>query len=99
MKFIHKHLEWVVFSTGLILLGLMSPEYTGTSLCLFDLAGIDFCPGEGLGHSIAYTFRGDLSSAMNAHFAGPLAVLILSGRVFYLWHRIYNQSKTNEKES
>lgn len=97
MKFIQKNLEWIVFSTGLILLGIMNPESAGTSFCLFDLVGIDFCPGEGLGHSIAYTFRGDLSSAMNAHFAGPLAVLILSSRIIYLLKRLYYQSKQNNR--
>lgn len=99
MKFLQKHLEWISFSVGLILLGLMNPMDAGTTFCLFDLVGIGFCPGEGLGHSIAYTFRGDLSSAMNAHLAGPLAVIILSSRIFYLWRRLYNQSKQNNKRN
>ncbi|MFD2532296.1 DUF2752 domain-containing protein [Gracilimonas halophila] len=93
MKFIHQHLEWLVFSAGLLVLAFMDPEYAGTSFCLFDLAGIDFCPGEGLGHSISYTFKGEIDSAMNAHFAGPIAILILSSRITYLWHRLYKQSK------
>lgn len=93
MKVIHKHLEWMVFSAGLLALALMDPQNAGVSFCLFDLVGINFCPGEGLGHSIAYTFKGELNSAMNAHFAGPLAILILGARITYLWQRLYTQSK------
>lgn len=99
MKFIHKHLEWIVFSAGLILLGLMNPEISGTSFCLFDLLGFNFCPGDGLGHSIAYTFRGDFSSAFKAHFAGPVAVIILMLRILYIWKNLYHQSKLTKKEA
>lgn len=98
MRFIQKHLEWIVFSAGLILLGMMSPENTGISFCFFELIGIDFCPGEGLGHSIAYTFRGDLNSALEAHIAGPATIFILTSRILYVWHNIYNQSKLTTKE-
>lgn len=98
MRFIHKHLEWVVFACGLILLGFMSPENTGISFCFFDFIGIEFCPGEGLGHSISYTFRGDFSSAMEAHLAGPAAIIILSARIMYIWRNLYNQSKLTTKK-
>lgn len=99
MKFIRKHLEWFTFLSGLLLLGLMDPGTTGVSFCLFDLAGIDFCPGEGLGHSISYTFRGDFDQAMTAHFMGPSAVLILSGRILYIWMNMYQkQTNTNTTE-
>lgn len=92
-KFIHKHLEWMVFFSGLLLLALMNPENTSHSFCLFELAGIDFCPGEGLGHSIAYTFRGEFSQAMNAHVAGPAAVIILGFRIGQILKRNYQQLK------
>ena len=85
----------MVFTIGLLLLGFMNPENSGTSFCLFDLAGFEFCPGEGLGHSISYTFRGDFDSALNAHFAGPLAVIVLSLRIMHLWHKNYIQSILN----
>lgn len=99
MCFIRKHLEWFVFSAGLVLLALMSPENTGTSLCFFDWIGIDYCPGEGLGHSVSYTFRGNFEAALQAHFAGPAAVFILSGRIIYIWKELYQESKlTTNKE-
>lgn len=94
----HKHLEWIVFAGGLILLAAMSPEDAGTSLCLFEWAGFEFCPGEGLGHSISFTFRGEWTSALNAHFAGPAAVLLLISRILYLWKTIYKESKSKNEE-
>lgn len=99
MNFIHKHLEWSVFLVGLILLAMMSPENNGHTWCLFEYAGIGFCPGEGLGHSIAYTFRGDLSSAINAHFAGPAAVLILSFRIIHILKNNFKNSTLENKEN
>lgn len=98
MRFIHRHLEWMAFSIGLILLAIMSPDNSGHTLCLFDLVGIDFCPGDGLGHSIAYTFRGDFSSAMQAHIAGPAAVLILSSRIIHLWRIRIKEYLSTKKE-
>lgn len=96
MRFIRTHLEWVAFSLGLVLLGLMNPENSGFSFCMFESAGINFCPGEGLGHSISYTFRGDLSSAIQANLAGPAAILILSSRIVYIWRTLYEQRQTNK---
>ncbi len=99
MRLIRKHLEWVVFSTGLLLLALMSPENAGTSLCFFDWIGINFCPGEGLGHSISHTFRGNISAALQAHMAGPAAVIILTGRIIYIWKELSQETKlTTQKE-
>ncbi|SMO34594.1 Protein of unknown function [Gracilimonas mengyeensis] len=83
----------MVFSGGLLLLALMEPTTTGTSWCLFELVGFDFCPGEGLGHSIAYTFRGDITSALDAHFAGPAAVIILISRIVHIWYQLLTKSK------
>lgn len=80
-----KYFEVLAFGTGLILLALMNPEaVNGPSLCLFDQLGISFCPGDGLGHSISYTFRGEVHNALEANILGPFALVILSGRIFYL---------------
>ncbi|MEX0720882.1 MAG: DUF2752 domain-containing protein [Balneolaceae bacterium] len=94
MRFLKSHLEWTTFTVGLLLLALMDPSGTGVSFCLFDLAGIEYCPGKGLGHSIAYTFRGDFEAALKVHFAGPFAVLILSSRIIFLWNQLLHKSKT-----
>lgn len=84
-KIFRRHFEWVAFSCGLIALALMNPNIDhGSSLCFFDWVGIPFCPGEGLGHSIAYTFRGDIANALQANVVGPFAIVILISRIGYL---------------
>lgn len=85
--------------TGLIIVGLMNPYVTnGPSLCLLEALNFPYCPGEGLGHSIAFTFRGDLYHAMDAHMMGPLAIIMLSGRILYLWNKAYHSLKNKSKE-
>ena len=54
---------------------------SGASWCLFESIGISFCPGEGLGHSIALIFRADFSKALEANLLGYLAVPTLLGRI------------------
>lgn len=97
-KQLHKHLEWFTFGAGLLFLGLMNPETTGVSLCLFDFVGIDVCPGEGLGHSIAYTLRGDITAALQSHLAGPLAVVVLGLRILFIWKEIITPKLTEKKK-
>lgn len=80
-----KYFEVLAFATGLILLALMNPvAANGPSLCLFDQLGISFCPGDGLGHSISYIFRGEVYKALEVNMLGPFTLIILSGRIFYL---------------
>jgi len=83
-KFMKIHFEWVVLAGGLFLLAIMSPYDNGQSFCLIELAGYDFCPGKGLGHSIAFFFRGEFQNSFHAHFMGPPAILILSFRILFL---------------
>ncbi len=82
-NFLSLHLEWMVLSGGLVLLGLMNPNLTAPSFCLLDAFGI-FCPGEGLGRSISFIFRGMWMEAWAIHPAGFFAIPIISGRVFYI---------------
>lgn len=82
------YFEVAAFSVGLLLLALMNPEAAnGPSLCLFDLLGFDFCPGKGLGHSIAFIARGEFSSALRANILGFFAILILLARISYLLYQ------------
>jgi hypothetical protein len=92
MRFLKKHLEWIVFTTGLLMLAFMNPENAGTSLCLFEWVGFEFCLGEGLGHSISYAFKGKFTAALEAHIAGPFAILILSTRIGIIWQRLYKHT-------
>lgn len=51
------------------------------NLCLFNRLGIDFCPGCGLGRSIAFLYRGDIASSFSAHPLGMAAVAMISIRI------------------
>jgi hypothetical protein len=83
--FLRKYFEALVFAIALLLLGLMDPNAAnGFSLCLFEQLGISFCPGDGLGHSISYIFRGDIYNALESNILGPFAILVLGGRVLHL---------------
>jgi hypothetical protein len=44
-------------------------------------------PGYGLGHSISFLFRGDFLQSLEAHYLGPLAVVIILHRVQHLFFR------------
>ena len=93
--FFKNYFEVLAFSAGLLLLAFMNPESTGgINFCLFEQMGITFCPGDGLGHSISYTFRGDLSNALEANFLGPFALVLLSGRIVQLVYK--NHIKNNK---
>lgn len=97
-QILKNNFEWAALLLGLLLMGTMNPYIdNGISFCLFELAGFQFCPGEGLGHSIAFTFRGDFQDALQAHPVGPAAVLILAGRIGFLWKEKFKSSLNNKK--
>ena len=97
-KLFNKHFEWLALSTGLLLMALMNPytDYAST-WCLFEKVGITFCPGEGLGHSIAFLARGDYQSAIKANVMGPFALVIIISRIFYIINDIYSKNLTKNK--
>lgn len=79
------YFEITAFSIGLLLLALMDPyTSTGPGWCLLENVGFQYCPGDGLGHSISFFFRGEFDSALKANILGPFSVIVLSGRILYL---------------
>lgn len=84
-RFFPEALLWVV---GIAAMGLMEPEGEHLlSLCPFSWLDIHFCPGCGLGHAIAYLFRGELEASWAAHPLGLPALLMLSWRVGSLFKK------------
>ncbi len=90
------HFEWLALAVGLFLMAILNPESTASSLCPLDYFDATFCPGEGLGKSIALFFRGNLTSSLLAHPAGIPAVFIISGRIFYILSRNRTQLKNGD---
>jgi len=75
-------LEAMIWTAGLAILAVAGPYLEGRfTVCIPTLMGFDFCPGCGLGTSVAYLLRGDLASSWAAHPLGVPAVLILGGRI------------------
>lgn len=94
-----KHFEWLALALALLLMAGMNPYTTnGASWCLLELAQFPYCPGEGLGHSIAYTVRGDLDKAFGANIMGPPAILIITARIGYLLKTIFNSTHNKTLE-
>lgn len=83
------HYEWIMLAGALITMALLNPNENGQTLCLFEIAGITFCPGEGFGRSIALMVRGEWMESFAMHPLGiPGAGIIL--------HRIYSIFKRNQ---
>lgn len=84
MRF-RKYFELIFWITSMTMLALMQPGSDHYfSLCIFKMAGINFCPGCGLGHSISYLFHGNIQASFSSHPLGIFAVIIILFRVYKL---------------
>lgn len=92
------YFEVVAFSIGLLLLAWMNPHADGETFCLFEQAGLSFCPGEGLGHSISFIFRGELYKSLQANMLGFFAITILVTRVIHLALKNYHYNHNQQSE-
>lgn len=81
---------------GLTLIALHNPNGGSASLCIIDRMGFTFCPGCGLGKSIALLFRGQLYASFEAHLLGIPAVLILIYRIIFIFRRNFTIKKLNQ---
>ncbi|WP_226389239.1 DUF2752 domain-containing protein [Penaeicola halotolerans] len=78
-------LEAVFWTIALISLALFTPsEASHFSLCPIDRLGFDFCPGCGLGRSMAWAFKGEFARSFSQHWLGIPAILLLIYRIFQL---------------
>ncbi len=77
--------EAAVWMGGLIALACTDPTQEGLfDLCVFQWMGLERCPGCGLGHAVAFLFRGEVVASFQAHPFGGLALAVLGGRIFTL---------------
>jgi hypothetical protein len=83
--YFRQHLEGFIWIIALLLLGLMNPENTQQTLCLWHLAGFESCPGCGLGHSISSAFHGDFHTSLKQHPMGIAAIFILLFRIITIF--------------
>jgi len=75
-------LEAAIWIFGLVYLVFINdPQSTHFTICPLANLGIDFCPGCGLGNSISFLFRGDLTSSFHTHPLGIFALIIITFRI------------------
>ncbi|MBE9586558.1 DUF2752 domain-containing protein [Mucilaginibacter sp. JRF] len=80
-----KYFELTFWVAAIIALAVTAPSIeTHFSLCPLKMAGITWCPGCGLGHSISWLFRGNISNSFQAHWLGIPALGIIAWRIFTL---------------
>ena len=81
-------LEAAIWFTGLVMLAMLDPHgHSHFTICPLANAGLDFCPGCGLGKSITLLLHGMPVASFKAHPLGFFAVAVLI-------HRIYSLTKT-----
>jgi len=81
VRLIRKQLEFCFWISAIILLFFMNAQSAGESLCFFHWLGINWCPGCGLGHSIHYALHLQLSTSLQYHPIGIVAVVIIFNRI------------------
>lgn len=83
-------IEWMCWVSALFLLYISDPHAHHFSLCPLDNIGIRWCPGCGLGRSIALLMHGELQESIGMHWLGVPAFLVIVHRVYRLSKRTYN---------
>lgn len=90
-----RNFELIFWLTAMLALALSNPaKVSHFELCPLKLMGITWCPGCGLGHSIAYLFHGHLLASFREHWLGIPAVIIIFRRILFLFHGFYTFKKT-----
>lgn len=81
-------LELVCWTVALIGFALAEPIYPQQenhfSFCPLAAAGIDWCPGCGLGRSMTLFLHGKWAYGYQQHWLGGPAVLLITGRIYVL---------------
>jgi len=88
----HINLEAVLWLLGLGFLLLINPYSEGHhTLCPFKNIGFEYCPGCGLGRSIALLYHGELVESLQTHPLGIPALIIILHRIVFLLYRPFSK--------
>lgn len=84
ISLLRRNAEVVIWITALIALYFM-PETTGHfTFCPLGAMGMTWCPGCGVGHAIHHVLHLEFIEAMEHHYLGLFAVLVIVYRIFQL---------------
>lgn len=85
---------------GLVLLAFLDPTAPHVfSLCPFSWVFENGCPGCGLGHAIAFLYRGQWHASWEAHPLAVPALLLLAGRQYRLIKNYFNLRAFNNQHT
>ncbi|WP_229738715.1 DUF2752 domain-containing protein [Parapedobacter pyrenivorans] len=85
--------------SALILLYFSNPHSHHFTLCPLENAGIDWCPGCGLGRSISLFMHGEIQASFRMHWLGIPAFFVIAHRIYRLSQRTYSSwTKHNHDE-
>lgn len=82
--FIKANLELFIWIAALLWLAFLNPDSNPVSLCPLKFMGFHYCPGCGLGRSIALLFRGRFADSFTMHPLGSFALVVIGYRIFQL---------------
>ena len=89
--------EAIVWIAGLLALATVDPNAPGHfSICIPSKLGIDFCPGCGLGRSMALLYDGQIAESFRMHPLGIPVVFILCCRIYTLIKNSITKYKLTE---
>lgn len=84
-------IEAIIWMSGLIALAFVDPGVTShATICPVGYFGYDFCPGCGLGRSIAWLFHGSLRNSVSMHPLGIVVAVVLVHRIIQLTNNHLN---------
>lgn len=88
--------EALIWTAGILFLLFFDPSHTSQfTICPLHHLGFSFCPGCGLGRSIAFLLNGELAASWSAHPLGIPALLILLFRILKLTKSYFYTYGTN----
>ncbi len=81
LLFIFNNSEAIIWLAALVVLAAVPITDAHFTLCPLKNAGFQYCPGCGLGHSIALIFHGNFTASVQMHPLGFLALGIIGWRI------------------
>ena len=81
-----------MWMAALAYLALMQPSvHQHFTLCAFNWVGFENCMGCGIGRSISFFLKGDITQSWQMHYFGIPATFILIFRIGSIIHKNYFQ--------
>ena len=96
---IKANLELFIWIAAILWLAFLNPDSNPVSLCPFKFLGFHYCPGCGLGRSIALLFRGRFAESFNMHPLGSFALATIAFRIFQLGKAAFYRKENDLKET